>query len=395
MKTKILKGVLYTLFFLVCLAFFVVRGFPIQLVADKLTSDVEQRYGLRLVTGSLETLFPAGVQASELRLTKQSGDDSPGLVVPVERVKARISLLGLLAGHQDVSFQVELFAGRVDGETRLDGDQRKLKASLVSLDLAKLPIWKDLLGLELAGKLSGEIDLEVSPKDLKATTGTLALTLEQGTLGEGSIKGLSIPKIALGKTQLELALAKGKAEVKTFKVQSDDLEANLTESYLLLQKELIQTNARGKVRFRLTEDFLAKNPKFKDLIQLTGMNQARSDDGFFTYQLFGRIDHLQFRPQRGPSGAGGAGGRNATIAPLASPGSRPGMTAKPDTRPDLGKPGFRPSSKPGTSAPATTRPEPEPRTEPEPEPEPTPEPAPPPEPEPEPTPEPAPETETE
>ncbi len=338
MKIKILKGVAYTLFFLLCLAFFVVQGFPVQLVADRVTQDLRQRHGIKLTTGSLTTSFPAGVRADEVRLVKESPDDTPGLVIPIERLDASISLLGLLAGRRDVSYRVELFSGRVEGEARLaEGDKPAFKATLSELDLAKLPVWKDLLGLELAGRLSGVVDLELDPKDMRTATGTVGLSLEQGVLGEGSIKGLSIPRIALGRTQLDVVLAKGKADIRTFKVQSDDLEASLAESYLLLQKDLGQTNARGKVRFRLTEDFLAKNPKFKDIIQLAGLNQARADDGFFSYQVFGRIDHMQFRPQRGGGGTVRPGG-----SPLLQTTSKPNLGSRPDL-----KAGSRSEARPG------------------------------------------------
>jgi type II secretion system protein N len=321
MKTKILKAVVYPLFFLLCLAYFVVRGFPIHLVADKLTRAAEQQLGMRVTNDGIATLFPNGVRVRGIRLIQEAEDEGPGLVIPVEQVSARVSLLGLITGRRELSFQAELLSGRLDGTFDHAPEKIRVQASLAGLELARLPIWQRLMNLDLAGQVTGELDLALDPKDLKSLTGNLRLELLKGALGEGTIKGLSIPKIGLGKTQLAIEAGKGKADIKTFKVQSDDLEADLTESYLLLQKDAIQTNARGKVRFKLSEEFLNKNPKFKDIIALGGLNQARGDDGFFTYQLFGRIDHLQFRPQRG-----GAGVR---------PGGVPTLPSRPRAEPEL------------------------------------------------------------
>lgn len=297
MQNPYLRSAVYVLFFLVCLAFFTVQGFPVEIVQGKLEREVQRRLGMKLTTGSLEILFPNGLEATNLRLAKEGEEGKPGLAILVSRARARISLLALLAGVKDISFSAELLAGKVEGDLRLEESLQRIEADLSALDLGRLPVWQDLLGLPLAGKVTGRLDLALSPKDIKESRGTIVLALEQGSLGEGTIRGLSTPAISLGKTQANLEIGKGKLDIKSFQVRSDDIEASL-EGYFLLQKNIEALSARCKLRFKPSDDFLGRNPKFKDLINLSGMNRAKDNDGNFSYSVYGRLDSPQFRPLR-------------------------------------------------------------------------------------------------
>ncbi len=295
MQNRAIRATVYVLFFLLCLVFFTVQGFPIGIVQGKIEREAQRRLGMKMTTGSLEILFPNGVEATNLRLMKEAEEGKPGLALLVSHATARISLLGLLTGSRDLSFSAELLAGKLDGRVKIAEDQQRIEADLYALDLGRLPVWQDTLGLPLAGKVTGRVDLTLSPQDIKESRGTIELALEQGSLGEGTIRGLSTPAISLGKTQAALEITKGKADIKSFQVRSDDIEASL-EGYFLLQKSLQQLSARCKLRFRPSDDFLNRNPKFKDLINLSGINRAKDKDGYFSYSVYGRLDSPQFRP---------------------------------------------------------------------------------------------------
>jgi len=297
MPNTVVRYLIYSLFFLLCLVYFTVTGFPLQLVQGQLERAVERRLGMRMTTGQMEVLFPNGVEATNVRLMQDGQEGRPGLAILVSRARARVSLLGLLSGSKDVAFSAELLNGKVEGNVSIDEKRQKIDARLSSIDLGRLPIWQEMIGLPLAGRITGTVDLTLVPADIKASQGNIELALEQGALGEGSIRGLSTPPISLGKTQATLEIAKGKAEIRSFQVRSDDIEANL-EGYFWIKKRLDLATAHCKLRFKPSVGFLSKNPKFKDLISLSGMNRAKDNEGFFTYSINGRLDHPQFRPAR-------------------------------------------------------------------------------------------------
>ncbi|MBN2494041.1 MAG: type II secretion system protein GspN [Deltaproteobacteria bacterium] len=307
MQSTVAKAIVYPVFFLLCLLFFLVRGFPVQVLTKQVTFEAERRLGLKVQFGSLETLFPNGVEAETLRLIKPAEKEGEaGFSLLVDRAQARISLLGLMFGDKDVSFETELLGGKLSGELELGKDRTRVECQLAALNVARLPIWVDLFGLPLAGKLGGDLQLDISQADYKDSKGKIALQLEQAGLGAGKIKGFQVPPISLGKPRLQLKVANGKAEIETFEVNSDDVEASL-EGYFLLQKELSRMTSRCKVHFKLSdkkyEEFLAQIPPELQQFATQNVDQARDKDGAFHFSLYGPLSTMQFRPLRG--GVGG------------------------------------------------------------------------------------------
>ena len=158
--------------------------------------------------------------------------------------------------------------------------------------------------MKFTGKFSGAIDLNFSPRDLKTTTGAIQFDLDDAAIGEGTVGesassggGFTIPPIRLGKVQINLQVDKGKADLKTFKQQSDDLEVNV-EGYILLAQSFDQFSQNCRVRFKPSASFLTKNPKFQTVIDLSGMNNAQDQQGYMVYKVIGKLTNPQFQPVR-------------------------------------------------------------------------------------------------
>jgi type II secretion system protein N len=300
MRTKILKAVGYPLFFLVCLIFFLVRGFPVQLIVDDLSRLAQQKLGMKMSMLNIATLFPNGAEATGVRLVK-GREGSPKISILLDRLSARVSLFGLLAGRKDVSFSCELLGGQAEGRFNLTDEHWDLKAELEAVNLGKLPVWPELIGHELDGKLTGSADLHVVPKKIKSTRGELALELVQGRFGNGKAYGVTVPWFSLGKTQINLSVKKGKAEIKAFKVNSDDIEASL-DGYFLLQQRIKNLSAHCRLRFKPSDEKMkeirSQIPEELQGMFDSGFGKARGKDGWYRYSVFGRIfaGKPQFRP---------------------------------------------------------------------------------------------------
>lgn len=301
MRTKILKAVGYPLFFLVCLVFFLVRGFPVQLIVDDLSRMAQQSLGMKMSMVNIATLFPNGAEATGVLLVKEGREGSPKISIMLDRLSARVSLFGLLAGRKDVSFSGELLGGQAEGRFSLADEHWDLKIELEALNLGKLPVWPELIGYELDGKLAGTADLHVAPKKIKSTRGELALELVQGRFGNGKAYGVNVPWFGLGKTQINLGVKNGKAEIKTFKVNSDDIEASL-DGYFLLQQKMKNLSAHCRLRFKPSDEKMKEirsqiPEEFREMFD-NGFNNARGKDGWYRYSVFGRIfaGKPQFRP---------------------------------------------------------------------------------------------------
>lgn len=301
MRKKILKIVCYPLFFIVCLTFFVVEGFPVNIINNMLKSRAQSMLGMNMTIGEMSTLFPNGFQASDVRLVKEGKPGALPLAVRIDELSARISLLRLITGAKDVSFSSEALKGRVDGGFTYDDGKWSLQAKVAGLDLGKINFWKDVLGQELVGKVSGEVKLAVDAKDVKASSGSISLDVVRGKVGQGKVYGILLPWIGLGKAQANLEIKKGKANIKACKISSDDIEASL-EGYFLLQQKLQNISAHCRLRFKPADEKLAEIrkqiPEELRSILDNGLNRARGKDGYFRYSVFGRIfgGRPQFRP---------------------------------------------------------------------------------------------------
>jgi type II secretion system protein N len=302
MRNRILTISLYSLFFLFCLFFFLVRGFPVKILADQMKSSLEQELGVNITTGSMSVLFPNGVKATDVRFVKAGREEAPAFSVFLDMVKVRISLLGLLIGHRNVSFGSELFSGSLDGAVSLGGERVQFNTQIEHIDLNKFPLLADIVGMKFKGIFSGTIDLNFTSHDLKTATGVVQVDLDDAAIGEGTVGesadssgGFSIPPIRLGKVQINLQVDRGKAELKTFKQQSDDLEVN-AEGYVLMAQRFDQFTQNCRVRFKPSASFLAKNPKFQTVIDLSGMTNATDPQGYIVYKVMGKLTNPQFQP---------------------------------------------------------------------------------------------------
>jgi type II secretion system protein N len=305
MRTKIIKAICYPLFFLICLVFFVIQGFPVKVVGDLMAKQAKQQLGMKVTINEIDTLFPNGVEATGIRLVKDAKsdkEDAQPISIKIDQLSARISLLGLIGGNKDISFSSDVLSGKVEGDFKLDSDNKwSLQAKLAGVNLGRLNFWPELIGQDVSGKASGNLNLNVIPKDIKAATGDIVLDLVEGQLGKGKAYGVEIPPIGLGKTQINLNIVKGKAEIKTFKVASDDIEASL-DGYFLLQQKIEHLSAHCRLRFKPSEEKLTEirnqiPQEFRGLFD-GELNKAKGKDGYFRYSIFGRLfgGKPQFRP---------------------------------------------------------------------------------------------------
>ncbi len=149
--------------------------------------------------------------------------------------------------------------------------------------------------------MSGSVNLKVNTKDIKTSTGNILLQLTEGQVGNGKVYGVKLPPIDLGKTRATINIQKGKAEIKEFMVQSDDIEANV-DGYFLLQQNMQHMSAHCKLRYKPSDDTLAAVRK-QIPTELRGLmdnelNRAKGKDGYYRYSIFGRLfgGKPQFRP---------------------------------------------------------------------------------------------------
>src|SRR5262249_8316837 len=137
-------------------------------------------------------------------------------------VTVHFNLFALMRGFADTSWSGRIAGGSVNGKYRSVPDEGVLEADVADLGVGKGPGLAAPGGVPLDGKLTVKLDLNAPKNVIAQSNGSIAFTLEDGTLGDGKAQvtvpgmneGLTIPKIALGKLSGTIAVEKGKATLR-------------------------------------------------------------------------------------------------------------------------------------------------------------------------------------
>ncbi len=155
-------------------AFFLVRGFPYDLLATRIAQAVARATPLELSIGELGpsfSLLGPGVEATGVRLTTPGGD---GLSIDRLRIRPAWSL-GWLWLRPAFRIGAEVAGGYVEG--RLSAGP-SFAGEIGALDLAQLPVNALWPGAGLSGRLDATLDLLATAAGL---VGSIALTTQQGS----------------------------------------------------------------------------------------------------------------------------------------------------------------------------------------------------------------------
>jgi type II secretion system protein N len=253
----------YALLALFAFVFFLFVTFPYETLRQLLVLDAQEA-GFRVRVGSLGPGF-FGVTADDVRLSK--GDEDAALRVDTLTMRPSLWPLG-------ASVHAKLLQGKAQGVAGGLSDL-SLHVSFSDLDLSKGNL-KALSGLDLEGKISGEVSLNIpstpsSPSgkqqslNLSQASGNLSLNadgllLKGGTVTVplyGQMTPLDLPRVKLGTLEGAVKLDKGTGNVERLQTRNGDLETNVTGT-LKLGKDLAYSEANLQVRLK-AEPALMKN----------------------------------------------------------------------------------------------------------------------------------------
>lgn len=199
---------------------FVVRGFPYDLLAARISAWVAEATPFELAIGELGpsfSLLGPGVQASGVRVTAPGG---AGLRIDRLRIRPAWSFAWLLlrpAFHVGAEFA----GGSVDGTL---GTGPSFAGSVGALDLEQLPVAVLWPGAALTGHVDADLDVRATPE---GPAGSISLAAQQGS---AKLPRLPIPlpfetlsaRLALGGDAL--------ATVEELHLQGPAVEAQVTGS---------------------------------------------------------------------------------------------------------------------------------------------------------------------
>jgi type II secretion system protein N len=287
----------YVAFFALAFVVALRLTFPVEAVRERLILDAGAR-GYQIKVNDLAPSGLVGVRARQVTLTTAEGTR-----IPFEELTVGLRLWPTLLGRRAFSYDASLFEGRVVGFTETSKTAERYQARVTGIDLARAGVVRAATGLDLAGILSGNLDVTLDPKDPSKSTGSMDFQVKDGAILGGKIPvpgmegGLTVPPVKLGAVAARGSVKGGRADFGTLESKGDDVDILAEQVFIQLQPRFEHSALSGRARVRPTETFWRKEQvaPLKPLIDM-GLAAAKGKDGGYGFQIYGTVGKPQARP---------------------------------------------------------------------------------------------------
>jgi type II secretion system protein N len=314
---QVLKWTGYVAFYVFALFFFAYLTFPYQRLGDRIVQEFNSKQTgpkpMRLKLGEMSSYWLSGVEADDITLTSPGEPDEQGKpgkpkVLTIDTAHGSISFFRLLFGTVYLSFGADAFGGELSGYTSASDEGRQLEVELEDLDLGQAPLFGDIVGLPLAGKLVGTIELMMPEQKLSKADGKINLKVTDLAAGDGKAKirdTIALPRLEAGELTLDAEATKGTLKITNFAANGPDLKLD-SEGTLRLRDNFDSSVLSLQVSFKFQERYTNKSDITKSLFgsgTMPGlfdldpkMKRAKRADGSYGWRASGTFSRLTFTP---------------------------------------------------------------------------------------------------
>ena len=305
LSRKVLLYLGYAAFFFASFLLFAYWTFPYDRVRDFIVQEVERPKGpdgnrrpsgLQLEIVSLSPSWITGVELEGVRLVKQPDEpDGKAIEITLEEVTARIGVLAALSGGVDVSYDVTVGGGTIEGQYEQGEESTYIEMEVAEVQLRQLGIMSSLVGLPVAGIMNGQVEMTIAD-DNSQTDGTIDLAIDGLQIGGGQVpipgmsSGLTVERIRAGKLEIEMSVEDGVARVTKLASDGDDLTIEGSGTIRLMRPlEMSRLDLMLKVAF--SEAYRNQSDHTRRLFSamdfVPDLRAARTPDGALQWRISG------------------------------------------------------------------------------------------------------------
>lgn len=306
----------YPVFFVATFFIFFMWTFPFNKMKDRLEGAfaAQQRSTStpqELKIDELSSYWITGVSATGVHLYTQSTE--PGKApteLKIDRIRGRLSVLGLLLFNKNISYRIDAFGGVIDGIFEDHGKVRNIDVNFDGVDVLQVPLITEQLGVPIEGKLYGSISFVLPEGRASKGNGKLNLELRDVAVGDGKakLKGLlALPRMAIGNITIE-----GEAKdgiLKISKVAAGGQDVELAGDGRIQMKELAtDAGLDVNVKFKINDGYRKKSDATKSIFGEPGSKipplfeadskvlKSKTQDGFYQFHVRGQLGRPDFQP---------------------------------------------------------------------------------------------------
>ena len=324
----------YFQFYSLALLVFCFLSFPYERLRDRVVDAFNSSQTgpspLRLELDEVSSYWLSGLEAEGIRVISPPKPATPGeesatppkpTVLTIDSAHARVALLPLLIGSVKLSFGADAVGGKINGQTSESNGNRAVELELSDVSLEKATLLGEILGLPLAGILSGTIDFVLPEAKLSKADGNVELKIQGLSAGDGKTKlrdTIALPRLEAGDLTFKGQAASGQLKVSELGTRGPDLELD-SEGSIRLRDPVGTSMLTLTTRFHFTDRYTNKNDTTRGIFGAPGSSipglfdldpknkRAKGADGFYGWRVTGVLNQPMFTPH--PSNAPAAGGK--------------------------------------------------------------------------------------
>jgi type II secretion system protein N len=266
-RTKLIRGISFSLYFVIIFVAFLVLLFPFDRIKFRLESEIRERTPLELHIARISPRFINRFALSDVVLSDRTGR----VLFESPVVNAHVSVFNLLRGIVSVDLRTKAYGGEVAVRSEQGAKRKFLSLDANGLDLASYALLKNL-GVKLSGRLGGTYEMS-------GDVGTAKVLLKNLASRELVIRGFPVPDLDFEQVWIEGDVRGDRFLIKKFELDGKELKVRLSGD--LVMRELGTLNLAVKLK---PSERLAR-----EQAGLLSLLKNRDAEGFYQFSLGGTV----------------------------------------------------------------------------------------------------------
>lgn len=295
MMKKLAQWAGYIALGVVAYVLFLYWTFPFDQLKGRLEGAIESAlgpdYDVRI--SSISPSFVTGAVLKGVSLSVRSNGVAQPML-DVDKARVRVGLFSVLLGSPEANFSLQFKKSTIDGSVSKRDTNLLISAELDPVQLANVPWFTNVLGLQLDGKISGTLSMTLPLEGNKPTEGSVNLAFQGGALQAGSkiplgqLGSMDITnaiKFAQGKdSKLVMKWSKGLVDLSSWKWADGDIQLDLKgQAFTSVNAANTRLNVNGTITL---------SPQFEKDFPITMMiSKQKQADGSYAISVTGNLNH--------------------------------------------------------------------------------------------------------
>lgn len=277
---KAFHAVIFILLGIFLFILFLFIGFPYESLKRRIIGELEAKTPFHY---EIEKVRPYPLWGLTFKnvVIYASVDSKKIKVLGIERIRITGSLLPLLWRKVSLRLWGKILGGTMEGRFSKRREQGELTLLGRDVNLQRIHILRDVVGVEMAGILEGKTMFTIGGGDISKQSGSAEFVISEAILSKFPLPGIA--PLRVGRIQCDIELKRGNVIIKHLAFTGGDLEGKVLGN-IFLNSHFPQS----RLNLRITIEPSAKSdPRHRVFLSLLG--QEGQAKGPYAFSLRGTV----------------------------------------------------------------------------------------------------------